>query len=349
MRFRNTTFRWATDQGEGPHEDYSPGESRVVAPIHVEPGTADARMQAASDILGWNALRTDTLGGNTVRYVSRATPMLYNPVKVPPGSPALAASLYATSLVRGTGMGVGTTNAAGGVDYPKYEFQLTMMQRAYSVREDADVLASQADPGETQSPLWAGGRGLPDEGDVLKRFGVKASRYVRRRFMPSGRFTTVPAGFLQFGNNDKLNESFPYNEVTASIIYEWKLVPLDAVPWTAIRSCLGAVDQEWFDAFGPETMLLTDVFVEYGPGALGDLLADCRYTFSYAPKFSTALKEALGHNAALRVRPNTGGVNTGQVDYDEIFSAGNPANKPFRTHNGTDRVDLASLFRPDQP
>jgi hypothetical protein len=336
--FRKTAFTWFTEGlGDGPRESLSPGESRVVAPIDVQDGTADGRAQAGADLLGWNKYVVNPAAGSTPAqaYVSRQTPMPYPGARVPAGSPAPAnGRLYAATLLNGLGLGVASPSAAFGVNYSRgYRWQITFRRRLYAIREDAEMV------GDESGLLFP----FPDEGWMLKNRGLSATRYVERDILPAGRFLTLPTGFVGFPDGDTLLYSLPYNEVFANVVYRWRLVPRAAVPLAAIAQCMGATDHSKFDFAVGGTMILVGARVELLTGPLGDDLADLTYAFLYQPHTNRS-GLPMGVNSALRVMPAGRGAFAGSVDYDAIVSRKDLTTPVVRMDS-----DFASLFRPDNP
>jgi hypothetical protein len=349
VRFRSTEFYWHTERsGDGPSESDSPGESRVSAPINIVPGSADARAQARNDLLGWNKLTVANNGVALVSYVSRLTPMPYPQGRTPAGAPLPnLGELYAATLVNGFGLGIATPDEGfpQGVDYEQYRATLTFSQRRYFVREDSAVLAqAPTGPGSpTASPLV----GWPDEGDVLKHKGWAFTRYIEREIQPGGHFITVPSGFCQFTSDGQLlNQSMFWNESQSNVLYRWRLVPIEAIPYAAIFGLMGAIDPEPFDfASTGGTMMFVSCGLRTYPAPSRTWLADLDYHFLYLPRVDRA-GTALGPNAALRVTKPGG--TPGPVDYEAIVSAGDGITPPIRNRQAGLKVDFASLFRPTQ-
>jgi hypothetical protein len=349
VRFRSTEFYWHTERsGDGPSESDSPGESRVSAPVNVMPGTADARAQARNDLLGWNKLTVANNGISLVSYVSRLTPMPYPQGRTPSGAPLPnLGELYATSLTNGFGLGIATPYEGfpQGVDYEQYRYTLTFQQRRYFVREDSAVMAQApaAGSGLSTSPLV----GWPDEGDTLKKKGWAFTRYIERELLPAGHYITVPPGMTKWGSDGlPTGKSMFWNEVQCNVVYRWRLVPIEAIPYRSIFGLMGTVDPEPFDFAGTGgTLQFVSARITTFPAPSRTWLADIDYHFLYLPRTNRAGAQ-LGLNAALRIML-PGGV-AGPVDYDTLVSAGDGVSPPIPNTRGGQRADFAALFRPDQ-
>jgi hypothetical protein len=187
--------------GDGsPSEQYSETFSRAVRQLDVIPGTTAARQQAVQDFLGWNELKTTVnSSGQTLRYISRGTPMPYAFSQAKPSLLPISQYLYAANIARGQSIGpTGTTSQAADVgtgnlvsgDFNHYRFTVEFTTRTYDIKADnsVDAVASAAlAMGQTgrpsgtysYSPLYdtVSGVGYPDEGQMLAGisfFGVFA-------------------------------------------------------------------------------------------------------------------------------------------------------------------------------
>lgn len=229
------------------------------------------------------------------------------------------------------------------MDYEQYRWTLTFHPYMYQVLEDGEV------PALAGSPLTDGTVSFPDEGSRLKKFGWHQTRYVERRLSEAVRLITIPTGFLKYAGGSPVRFNFPWTEVTGWAHYVWHQVPYLAIPWRAMASMLGSVDPTPFDftnslAGGGAggTLMYCGADVQQAPGPFGDILATITHKFFFSPKWSSTEHKALGHNAAVRIKPG------GAIDYEGIVSSADSLTPPFRTTtDGTTPVDFGALFRPD--
>jgi hypothetical protein len=355
-RWRQTTFTWQHHSGVGLREEAARDGARVVCPVNVLPGTFAARWQAQLDFLGYNIVEQAVIGGVGHNYISRVTPLDYEP----PGGPVLQAGdvggdigvarqLWCSSLTGGEPVGVGVLQPGTDKnDYNEYRYLAAFTPRVYRVREDPAVLAQAPPAGLTASPLYDPGPpagGYPDEGDALRR-GWKNTRFVERRILPKTSMHVLKGGFLLFQSDlQPVRQGFPFPEYTETVVYTWRCVPFVAIPRVAMARCGGRVNEgvigtaaQAFDGFWPGTLCFLSAEMEVYNGPLGDLLADISYVFEHAPAPSNDGTVLRGHNAVLR---NAGG---GVIEFQTVSADGGALtqdNAAFKF------ADFTALFRPE--
>lgn len=189
---------------------------------------------------------------------------------------------------------------------------------------------------------------IPDEGTL--------NRYVTGVFRTAKKVINLRRGLMSFdpepGSDDNgkaqpLPEGFSFEEASGTLVLVWHEVPLDAIPWKAVVNCDNAVNVNpfWFGRFPPGTVRFDTWDRKELFSPVGLRMVDIQYTFKVAWHVDLA-GTPRGWNSALRLIP-PGGANAGSVDYRGVraYAADRttPGNPPYRS------MDLADLFRPDQP
>lgn len=349
--FGQTEFNWMSEGG-GVREDYAVGSSRVSAPVNIRGATAKKRLQAAVDFIGYNVVKTASLGGATVRYISRALPLPYPVPLKTEANPTKSPYLWCSALTAGRWDGVFRYNTQTEAnDAEQYSWCAIFTPRLYEIKEDGFVVAQIRSDGGPTSPLYYAGppaSSLPDEGDSLRR-GYPSTRYISREISEAGKLVGIQGAMLRYGPTEGNRPTFPqtyaFNEVTGRVVYTWWLVPLEAVPLSAIEKNLGTLNPYQFDAFAPRVMRFDSWNMDIQPGPLGDLLANVQYVFSLKQGYSRTQNKALGHNSVFRAVPVTAPASPTVLDYVPTFAPDGTTPAPY--YDST--VGFESLFRPDQP
>lgn len=344
--YKQTNFTWQCENG-GPREDYAVGSSRVNAPVNILGATAAKRLQAVEDFIGYNVVKTTSLGGKTVRYISRSLPLSYPVPRGTATNPAKRPYLWCSGLVGGGWPGVFTYNKfTDGNDADQYQWTALFTPRLYESLEDDAVLAQvRTDMGPT-SPLYDPGppaTSLPDEGDSLRR-GFVNTRYISRRVEECGRLVGIQGALLTFGiapgSRVKFPQSFAFNEVTGRLTYVWWCVPFEALPLLAISRNLGTLNGEYFDGFSPLSLRFDTWSHDVEPGPLGDLLCTVTYVFAIKEGYNKDEVKSYGHNSVYRADPTSN-----HLGYLPTFGPDGVTPAPY----AISPTGFDALFRPDQP
>lgn len=335
-------FTWAvSNTGVGPGEETMMADQARASLVAQVP--YDQRHRFADAVVGYSYASIE--GPHNKRVLRRVPPLQY------PDHP----EMYCVGITRSEGWSPrGATEpvvkppainkaaplfVAKAYQQPDYLVAKMVLQFAtlpYPVRGDDAVLSLDAN--------WVG---LPDDGDALASAGTR--RYIRRDFRPAGKLTTLPQAFLYYVGT---NPARPVLQALASkfipaadISYTWVDIPEEFIPFDAITACMGAVNDDEFDGFAAETLLLQQPQVRPTVSPLGRRTATLVYTMRYLPNWDDAAGVARGHNYFLRVTP------TGTLEYAAVstIGTGGPGaavaggTKPYRT------ADFRDLFRLAQP
>lgn len=323
------------DSGDNrsPVHSFATHNCQVTRHYLVRNAGESIKQQLARGILGYNTLQTN----DTRKYIRRELPDYY--------------FVYVGALWGSSIPSMAPAGKATDVDlFTRPSHDLTRVQAIYTPRlygvvgdDDGDILAQEG-PLAAGTPL-AGSVALPDEGDALRR-GWKYTRFIYRRIQATDETIKIPGGLFKWvdavaGNRKTMDQHFPFHQAKCRVTYTWVSVPLAAIPFGAIRLAAGGVNSVSFDGFDTDTLLFTGYDLDPHTGPLGDRLVNINYHMSWTPGYDVINSEYTGWCGRLR---NNGGV----LRWQRISSDGDPATanqdskRPFR------RVNLASLFRPDQ-
>jgi hypothetical protein len=258
---------------------------------------------------------------------------------VPPFAPPKTVPppwLYCTSIQRtepqGASLGVDSNSAA---IYPCVRFTCQFNLLPYFIRPDSDIIS-------TTAPL----AGYPDEGNALAEGWFGYSRYVSRSVKPGGVMYTLPLGVLKrtdLGATDagnKIPQGIPFHSIQAQVRYTHHQVPIDGIPFKAIKKSFNGVNDADFDFAVKGTLLLKDLEVTQYPNYFGQWLADVTYLMSWQPNYDPVSQTDMGWNSRLLYDKPSGKFRYVAVSTNGLAPTDNNAAYPFR--------DFTALFRPDQ-
>lgn len=321
--FRRTTYTELIGNNS-PERSFSVDGGKVTRELKID-GDKTAWRNAVEDFLGYGTVAV--AGG--ARYITRTTPHAFPPTPW----------LYAQNVPRLEGLAYRGNHPDDVAEYLIDKLTLTYSSLTYDVREDADVLCTDA------LSLF---NGLPDEGWKLAMNGHLATRNITRTVKPGAKLLVLNHGSMKFVRADCaptdlgiLMEGIPYVEPVAEVQYVWHNVPADGVPNARYLVSHGCINDEEFDKFPAGTLRLDSA--EPQPmrrDPAGNRICDVVIKAQFLPRYGhkhgeTAVNDyARGHNWFIRL-----GMLLARVTADGT-ATGMP---PFRS------IDFTSLFRPDQP
>jgi hypothetical protein len=372
------------DSNKSPRGQYATANTRVTRTLFpLSPGVPSDEVfkyAAVKALLGY-AVK----GGVFAPFVSRTIPSAFPYQPDALLNPNSQYYLWATSIPQQEPLAkvltytLAATNpnaatADGTPGYASTRWSVEYNALTYYIFNDATALAN-------LSTLSGGRYNTVNEG-LLLAFGWANSRYITKRVQPAARIITLRQGLLQSNASSPALatpvpaggtlEIMPITQYRANVKYIWHDVPYNCIPWNAITSCAGAVNNgpigtppmpavvngqnyvtfppftTTFDGYAPGTLLFSSVD-EFEPrlSPYGQRLVDLAYNFIYQPNWTAALWAdtsgstftCAGHNSLPRIDPNTKNFCYWPVSGDGLF---NSSVVPFRTAN------FATLFNPDQ-
>lgn len=329
---------------------------------------------AATALLGYAVMRseTSTVDGTKVRrWIERSLPHGY---PGPPSDDTGSGTTYIWATGIENSSPLSGKNVPGRDDTPTclggVEYEVKYKNLSYIVRPDSEVLATDyvesADPtvasvgggplaenGGT-SAAFPGLPARPDEGDALRRGWLGYSRYVTRTPEDASKVVSLPQGFSFFVTNpaapaDRMPVPTGYPVVDTRTVYRytWHMVPLEAVPFSAIIAGRGKVNNAVWDGFMNAGTALFDGFNfrVYQCLVSDRWYADLIYKIVHAPRYDANDNVDRGWNSWLRA---VGGqarwwpISMTGGDLTPMPAAAADDNRVFRVY------DFTKLFRPYQ-
>lgn len=344
MDIRGVTFWEDTAEPKSPTSSFATQNSRTLRSLQLRtnpPMSEEDKWAAAQALLGYNIVVETPFGPSTIRLISRELPDYYPAVET-------AVNEFADPIQWASSIPEVTPVALpGGIDdldrakYECFRFKIYYERKLYNLWPDNYLpLLAQAGPLAIIPPK-------PDEGDALRRGWIN-TRFIIKRVIDASTTVSIPGGLFKYVdpiNTAKrraaLHTSLPYQLHRARVIYQWISVPLTAIPFTAIKSCSGSVNESTFDGFAVDTLRFDTWDYDLETGPLGDLLVNLTYKFTWLPNVDPVTGNQIGHVGAPRVIDNQFRIVAVSTDGDPA-TANQDAKRPFR------RNDFTRLFRPDQ-
>lgn len=342
---------WEDNQDpRSPSYQFALDDSRIRRSLQLRPQDAgsavdeELRFAAATALLGHAEVAT--VDGH--RHILRTLPHAY-PVPETVTNPGGASFIYATSIPRMDPIAPhpDSVDALKRALYQAYRLEVHYTPLPYFILPDEGVLA-------LAGPLES----YPDEGDCLERGWRENSRFVSKQVKGASRTVSLRQGQLKYSAGAgadagvaaaNIMEGFAFTHSRTLIVYTWHLVPLEALPETAIQLALNCTNSDAFDGYPAGTLLFMDYDFVRHEGPLGDKLCDVVYRMMFMPNYDMVSEEFRGWNSLPRV---IGAPGSEKRRYWAMSSDGDPPD--LEALGGVDNAqypgaDFSSLFRPDQP